>query len=160
MHAETAIHLATPAEAFQIACLSRDCIEQGLPWRWTPSRVLRCIRDRATNVVVVREQDRVTGFGIMRYNDDDAHLLLLAVDPDRRRLGIASAILLWLEEVARTAGAARIRVEARESNEEARCFYNEHGYHERALRDAMYGDAVDGVVLEKWLRDPAQEDEA
>jgi ribosomal-protein-alanine N-acetyltransferase len=160
MQDETAIRLATPADAFQIACLSRDCIEQGLPWRWTPSRVLRCIRDAATNVAVVREKERVTGFGIMRYNEDDAHLLLLAVDPDRRRLGIASALLAWLEEVARTAGSVRVRVEARQANDEARCFYNEHGYHERALRDGMYGEAVDGVVLEKWLRHAATEDEA
>lgn len=159
MQAETSICLATPADAFQIACLSRDCIEQGLPWRWTPPRVLRSIRDAETNVAVVREDQRVTGFGIMKYADDDAHLLLLAVDPDRRRLGIASAILAWLEDVARTAGAQRVRLEARLANDEARCFYNQHGYHERALRDGMYGADVDGVALEKWLRDAAAESE-
>ena len=158
MHAQTAIHLAAPADALQIACLSRDCIEHGLPWRWTPARVLRSIRDPATNVAVVREQQRVTGFGIMKYADDEAHLLLLAVDPDRRRLGIASAILEWLEEVARTAGAACVRLEARLANAEARCFYNEHGYHERALRDGMYGAAVHGVILEKWLREADDDD--
>jgi ribosomal-protein-alanine N-acetyltransferase len=152
MRAETAIELATPADAVRIACLSRDCIEQGLPWRWTPSRVQRCIRDHGTNVAVAREQERLTGFGIMRYGEEEAHLLLLAVDPQRRRLGIGSALLLWLEEVARAAGAARVRLEARQRNAEARCFYNEHGYHESALRTGMYGGCVHGVMLEKWLR--------
>jgi ribosomal-protein-alanine N-acetyltransferase len=155
MHADIAIHLATPADAGQIAALSREHIEYGLPWRWTAARVLRCMRDPATNVAIVREQDRVTGFGIMGYADEDAHLLLLAVDPDRRRLGIASAILAWLEDVARVAGAARVQLEARQRNDAARCFYNEHGYHERVLREGMYGGTDPGVILEKWLRDEA-----
>jgi ribosomal-protein-alanine N-acetyltransferase len=37
-------------------------------------------------------------------------------------------------------------------NVAARCFYNEHGYHERLLKARMYGEAVDGIRLEKWLR--------
>jgi ribosomal-protein-alanine N-acetyltransferase len=155
MLAELPVQLATAADAPQIARLSRDEIEYGLPWRWTPARVARCVRDPATNVAVVREDGRVIGFGIMSYREDDAHLLLLAVHPQRRRKGIATALLLWLEDVARAAGAARVRVEARRQNEAARCFYNEHGYHERAIEPARYSETVDGVALEKWLRNDA-----
>ena len=152
MIADAPIELALPDDAAAIAALSRDSIEHGLPWRWTPSRVLRAIRHPDTNVAVVREQGQLAAFGIMGYTDEDAHLLLLAVRPERRRAGLASALLAWLEDVARSAGAVRIRVEARLPNPEARCFYNEHGYHERAIRRGMYGGAVDGVLLEKWLR--------
>jgi ribosomal-protein-alanine N-acetyltransferase len=146
------IVLAEASDAAQIAQISRDEIEYGLPWRWTESRVARAIRSPEANVIVVREQAWVVGFGIMGYNDDDAHLLLLAVRPERRRLGMASALLRWLEQAAQAAGSVRIRVETRWQNEAARCFYNEHGYHEGLIRTRMYSGAVDGVLMEKWLR--------
>jgi ribosomal-protein-alanine N-acetyltransferase len=152
MIADIPVQMASAADAAQIAAMSRDEIEYGLPWGWTERRVARAIASPGTNVVVVRESARVAGFGIMGYNDDDAHLLLLAVRPDRRRAGIASAILGWLEDVARAAGAARIRVEARWDNDAARCFYSEHGYTEKAIQRRWYSGTVDGVLMEKWLR--------
>jgi ribosomal-protein-alanine N-acetyltransferase len=152
MIADLAVRLATLADAADIAAMSRDYIEHDLPWSWTPDRVARAIKDPNTNAVVVGEQGAIVAFGIMSYADDDAHLLLFAVRPSSQRNGIGSAILLWLESVARAAGAKRIRVEARKGNAAARCFYNEHGYHERVLKKAMYGGVVDGVRMEKWLR--------
>ena len=152
MLAETAIRLARPDDAAEIAALSRDTIEQGLPWTWHPERIARAIRDRETNVVVAGAPGALAGFGIMAYRDDDAHLLLFAVQPGRRREGVGTALLHWLEDVARAAGARRIRLEARWDNAAARSFYNEHGYHERAIRKGYYAGGVDAVGLEKWLR--------
>jgi ribosomal-protein-alanine N-acetyltransferase len=88
----------------------------------------------------------------MIYREDDAHLVLFAVHPIRRRRGIASAMLLWLEDVARAAGCRRIKVEARRDNVAGRNFYSEHGYHERQIQRDRYEAGVDGVRLEKWLR--------
>jgi ribosomal-protein-alanine N-acetyltransferase len=151
MISDLAIRFATLADAADIAYMSRDSIEQGLPWRWTVGRVSRTIKDPNTNVVVVDEQDAIAAFGIMFYAEDDAHLLLLAVRGTRQRHGIGSAVLLWLEAAARSAGAKRIRVEARRDNDAARSFYNEHGYHERVIKAAMYSGIADGICLEKWL---------
>ena len=103
MIAEHPVELATLPDARQIAEMSRDYIEYGLPWGWSEARVAGAIRNPDANVAVVREGDRVAGFGIMGYTDEDAHLLLLAVRHDRRRLGIASAPLAWLEQSARAA---------------------------------------------------------
>jgi ribosomal-protein-alanine N-acetyltransferase len=150
--ADVAIRFATLADAGVIARLSRDLIEPGLPWTWTPDRVARSIGDPSTNVVVTERAGAVAAFGIMYYAEDDAHLLLMAVRTEDQRSGIGSALLLWLEAAARAAGARRIRVEARRDNEAARNFYNEHGYHERAIKARMYSARVAGIRLEKWLR--------
>ena len=152
MLASVSIRLAVPADAPGIAALSREAIEYGLPWSWRPERVARAIRAPSTNVAVVGPPEAIVAFGIMSYLEDDAHLLLFAVHHEYRRQGIGSAVLNWLEEVARAAGSARIRLEARRENVAAREFYNEHGYHERAIRKAMYSGVADGVRLEKWLR--------
>jgi ribosomal-protein-alanine N-acetyltransferase len=152
MLAPADIRIATPEHAAAIAAMSRDTIEHGLPWSWRPERVARAIRDANTNVVVVGPPEALEAFGIMSYREDDAHLLLFAVHPARRRQGLGSALLAWLEDVARSAGTQRIRVEARRDNAAAREFYNEHGYHERSISVRMYSNALDGVRLEKWLR--------
>jgi ribosomal-protein-alanine N-acetyltransferase len=114
--------------------------------------VTRAIRDSDTNVVVVDGRGALSAFGITSFSENDAHLVLLAVCQTRRRNGLGSAVLLWLEAVARSAGAARIRVECRCSNEAARNFYSEHGFHERTIRKGMYAGVVNGIELEKWLR--------
>jgi len=147
------IRLAVHADAPAIARLSRAHIEQGLPWRWRTERVLRALRDPDTNVVAVGPTGHPHAFAIMRYADDgDAHLLLLAVAPRWRRRGVASALLEWLEAVARAAGVRRIVLEARRDNAPARDFYGAHGYHERTIARAMYSGVLDGIRFEKWLR--------
>ncbi len=146
------IRFASLDDAADIALMSRDFIEQGLPWSWRYERVARAVRSPDCNVVVVGDPGTLVAFGIMSYLDEDAHLLLFAVEPQHRRRGVGSAVLRWLEEVARAAGSQRIRVEARRENVAARSFYSEQGYHERVIQKAMYGRVVDGVRLEKWLR--------
>ena len=146
------IQLARTADAEAIARLSKEAIEHGLPWRWTPARVLQSIRDRETNVVVARDGGTLAGFGIMKYREDDAHLFLLAVDPARRRRGLGSALLAWLESSASIAGIGFIRVETRGENLVARSFYDRLGYRETGLIKGYYQGAEDAVCLEKRLR--------
>ena len=155
MLSDTVVRLALAADAPAIAAMSREAIEHGLPWSWRPERVAGAIRDPETNVAVIGEPGAIHAFAIMSYRASDAHLLLFAVRRDRRREGVGSALLRWLEDVARTAGCERIRVEARWDNTAARSFYNEHGYHELAIRAARYSGVLDGVLLEKWLRPAA-----
>ena len=101
---ELSLRLARPADATTIANLSRDLIEYGLRWRWTPMRVAASIRAPDVNVLVACVHDNIAGFAIMRYGDDDAHLDLLAVAPRYRRAGIGRQLLEWLEKCAVVAG--------------------------------------------------------
>lgn len=146
------IRLATPADARAIAELSRREIEHGLPWRWTPPRVLSALRDRETNVAVALEpQGCVVGFGIMVYRDATAHLNLLAVDPATRRRGVGAKLLAWLERVAGVAGIERIELEARRSNAAALAFYARHGYVRTGTVAGYYLGVEDAVRLCKQL---------
>ena len=83
------IRLATAADAPAIADMSRQYIESGLGWSWTPARIAAAITDRETNVALIDQPDGVLAFGIMHYAERSAHLALLAVDPAQRRRGIA-----------------------------------------------------------------------
>ena len=158
MTVDPPVTIAGPSDASAIAVMSRDLIEYGLGWRWRTDRVARAIRDPDTNVAVLRRQTELIGFGIMEYLDDEAYLVLFAVARSSQRQGVGSALLRWLEAAARAAGSQRIRLDTRRENVAARCFYNDHGYHERILESRMYSKAVDGVRLEKWLRFPVSSD--
>jgi len=125
---ELSLHLARPGDAAMIAEMSRDFIEQGLPWRWTAKRVAASIAAPNVNVLVARSDGRIVGFAIMRYGDDDAHLDLLAVAPQHRRRGVATQLLEWLEKCASVAGTFRIALEVRASNRGAQLFYERMGY--------------------------------
>ena len=145
------ISLACRDDAQRIAEMSRDAIEYGLGWKWTAGRILRCLCDEATNVVVAREGSALIGFAIMQYKDDEAHLVLFAVGAAHRRKGTGSVLLSWLEASALTAGIGLISLEARTRNAEARDFYRRHGYREVALVRGMYRGREDGIRIAKDL---------
>jgi len=145
------VRLATPGDARAIAELSRDFIEYGLGWGYTPNRILRAIRSRTTNVAVVGEHTLLLAAAIMEYGETTAHLVLLGVHPGQRRRGLGRHVLLWLEECALTAGLERVGVEARADNPGAIDFYLRQGYEIRGRVPAYYRGLVDAVRLEKRL---------
>jgi [ribosomal protein S18]-alanine N-acetyltransferase len=132
------LRLARSAEAGAIARLSRDLIEYGLQWRWTPVRVAACIRATDINVLVACVHGSVAGFAIMRYRDDKAHLDLLAVAPGYRRAGVGRRLLEWLEKCAFVAGIFSVTLELREGNDGARLFYERMGYRTLAHLPGYY----------------------
>ena len=148
------ISLAVVADAAAIAELSRDTIERGLPWSWNVRRVARSIRDRSTNVVVARQARGLLGFAIMKYDDEEAHLLLLAVHAAARRKGIGSALLEWLEVTVAVSGIGIVRLETRANNEGARLFYRRHGFEVVGMQHGYYQGLEDALQMCKDLRRP------
>ena len=123
------IEFARCEDAPLIAQMSRDLIETGLGWRWRPERIRRAILDRETAVIKARVATLLVGFAIMRFRwDEEAHLDLIAVNPQYHRCGIGSSLLSWLESSALTAGVSVVRLELRETNHKAMQFYKQRGY--------------------------------
>jgi len=108
--------------------MSRLHVEYGLNWRWTPAKVKRHIKDEDTMVLIASKEGTIAGFAIMRFGDNQAHLFLLAVQPEFRRTGIGRSMMQWLEKSCRTAGIQAVRLEVRASNRGAMRFYRSLGY--------------------------------
>ena len=126
------IRLARRADARQIAILSRDLIEAGLGWSWTPARVVRSIDSKDSDVILARDEKtlRLAGFAIMEFHQLYAHLNLLAVAPDYRGRGIGRSLVVWLEQVALVAGIGVVYLETPAVNRRAREFYRHLAYTE------------------------------
>lgn len=150
------LQLATEAQAGGIARLSRDRIESGLGWSWTAPRVHRSIADRETNVVVAIVSGELAGFGIMKYHEGEAHLLLLAVSAACVRRGVGTSLVDWLEASARTAGIGQVLLEVRAANAGARAFYRRLGYAPLQQLPGYYQGREAAVRMEKdlWQDDP------
>ena len=153
------IRLATFDDAPAIAVMSRDLIEHGLGWGWRTQSIYRCIQNPSISAAVAPYESGVAGFAIMQYKDDEAHLMLLAVDPAQRRRGIARALLDWHEKSALTAGIGTVYIEARASAAETRAFYHAVGYTEVKRLRGYYRGIEDAVMLGKdlWDSPPAPE---
>ncbi len=146
------LELAAPADAAPIAAMSRELIEAGLPWSWTPERVARSLLHPDTLVLAARARAALAGFAIMQFGEERAHLSLLAVRPDCRRQGVARRMLEWLSASALTAGIGSIGLELRETNLGARRFYLEQGYAETARIPGYYRGVETAVRMLRDIR--------
>ena len=157
--------LALATDACEIAEMSRDLIEQGLTWSWTPARVQHFIMGSDSSVIVARRGEarrgdaprcdarrrdaprgdarrrdapRIAAFAIMHFGDDVAHLNLLAVAPEYRRQGLGRQLMDWLTATAIEAGVFRINLELRTQNDQARAFYESLGFDQLGVVQGYY----------------------
>ena len=130
--------LARSDDAHEIAAMSRDLIEYGLPWSWTPARVQRSIGGTHSSVVIARRSGGIAAFGIMHFGDDAAHLNLLGVLAEYRRQGLGRQLMSWFTATAVEAGVFCINLELRTRNEAARRFYRALGFEELNVVPGYY----------------------
>ena len=147
------LRLANFADAQAIALMSRELIETGLSgWSWDPQRVARSIQARDTIVVVAAVRNHLTGFAIMNFGDEQAHLNLLAVTLSHQRCGIGRQIMGWLEESALVAGIATVNLELRANNFAARDFYRALGFADAAYIPGYYRGIETALRMSRDIR--------
>jgi [ribosomal protein S18]-alanine N-acetyltransferase len=146
------VRLSGPRDAQAIALMSRDLVESGLGWKYDAARVLKAIRDPETLTPVACDRGRIAGFAIMEFGDERAHLVLLAVRPTHRRMGIGRRLVHWLVESARIAGMASLHLELRTGNEAARGFYRAMGFDETIVVPGYYRGREAALRMIRVLR--------
>ncbi|MDQ3675743.1 MAG: ribosomal protein S18-alanine N-acetyltransferase [Actinomycetota bacterium] len=89
---------------------------------------------------------RMVGFLVCSRYDVVWHIMNVAVDPDQRRTGIATAMLLDLfDRIADR--EARFTLEVRESNEGAIALYERYGFRAAGRRRRYYQDNGEDAVI-------------
>ncbi len=149
---KTQIEFARFSDVAEVSQISRDEVENGLGWDYTPRKLSQLIKSKSKNVVVARIDGQLIGFGIMTYRKDQANLDLLAVKVSFRRRNIGTQIVLWLERVAVTSGMFNIFVQVREKNLGALIFYENLGFQKLDEIAGFYKGIENCVVMAKLLR--------
>ena len=91
------------------------------------------------------------GMILARVAADESEILTLAVHPERRRRGIASALLRTAMDRAAVLGAVSMFLEVATTNDAARALYRSHGFIEAGLRRHYYTDGTNALILRSTL---------
>ncbi len=144
--------LAQAQEARTMAEMSRELIETGLGWRYTPPRMAALIADPETVTLVAGNAAGIQGFAVMQFSDEHAHLALLCVATAQQRRGIARRLTEWLVASAQVAGIASIALEVRADNVAALAFYHRLGFTETRLIPGYYSGQIAARRMVRSLR--------
>ena len=128
---------ATEADLDALAALEQDLFGDDA---WSRGSVAAEV---AAGRVLVAEDDGVAGYVVTLAAGDAVDLMRIAVRPDRRRRGLAHALL------AAAATGERMLLEVSERNTGALAFYAAEGFAEIARRRRYYRDGSAAVVMER-----------
>jgi ribosomal-protein-alanine N-acetyltransferase len=97
---------------------------------------------------VARGDDgRVAAFLVSWHVADEIHILNVATLPERRRTGLARALLTHVIDVARAGNFRHVLLEVRRSNRGAIALYRSVGFFAMGVRARYYGDGEDAVEM-------------
>ncbi len=131
------------ADLPKILLLAKSCPEAA---QWIPSEFELSIGD--VRGWVVGDREILYGFLAVRSVDRarEMELLNLAVGPNWRRRGYASALLDAALSECRLQLLESVFLEVRESNEQALSFYKRHGFAQSGRRPNYYLNPVESAV--------------
>ena len=88
------------------------------------------------------------GFIVYRIVVDESEIITVGVNPEKRRLGIASAMIGIIEKTIKSQGVKKIFLEVASTNESAQKLYENCGFKVVGLRPKYY-DGVDAILMSK-----------
>jgi ribosomal-protein-alanine N-acetyltransferase len=103
--------------------------------------------NRMAHYIVARAGSDVVGFAGIWLMVDQAHITTFAVDPDWRRQGVGSQMILALLRMSRTLGARNATLEVRLSNIAARRLYERFGFRPVGVRPRYYTDNGEDALI-------------
>lgn len=122
---------------------------------WSKVSLMGELKNNLARYVVYTENDRVYGYGGMWLIFDEAHITNIAVDPNRRREGIAKKIMLEMMRVALAQNCVCMTLEVRETNLPAQNLYRQLGFRQNGYRRGYYEDTGEGALI-LWNTDIAK----
>ena len=127
----------------QVAQLERLCFSD--PWS---ERSIASELQNPLALWLVAEQDgRVLGYVGSQTVLDESDMMNVAVAPEFRRQGIAGALIEALIAALAKRGSRCLKLEVRESNENARALYESMGFRKLGLRKHYYHNPKEDALI-------------
>ncbi len=94
---------------------------------------------------------RIVGHAGLWFTHDEAHVTNVAVHPDARRSGVATALMIALADEAIRRECVAWTLEVRVSSEGAQGLYRDFGFVPAGVRKKYYENVEDAIVM--WCHD-------
>jgi ribosomal-protein-alanine N-acetyltransferase len=116
---------------------------------WTREMYLADLENRGISSCFLAQDDagRVVGFCSVWRVADEIHINNLAVKPEFRRMGVATALLNHALREGGRFGARRATLEVRRSNDAARQLYERLGFVVAGIRRGYYTKPVEDALV-------------
>ncbi|MBT9132235.1 ribosomal-protein-alanine N-acetyltransferase [candidate division NPL-UPA2 bacterium Unc8] len=122
------------------------------PSPWTRGMFLQELSNEDSYFIVVREKEKLIGYGGFFMIGEVARLENLAVHPDFRRRGVATKLLRELLATVKANGGDETTLEVRSGNQEAQNLYRKFGFLISGKRPEFYGDnREDALIMSKKI---------
>jgi ribosomal-protein-alanine N-acetyltransferase len=134
--------------------IERQCFKDP----WLPNMFKALFQFNPEGFFIAILDDKIVGYGVVLIEQSSinqpkeraAHLLNLAVHPRFRNMGIGKGIVGRFIIMTESAGIKEIYLEVRDSNRDAKSFYEKLGFKRAGLLVDFYGDE-DAVVMSKSI---------
>jgi ribosomal-protein-alanine N-acetyltransferase len=124
--------------------------------QWPSESYAKLTASPGGTALVCETNTQPVGFLAARQVADEAEILNVAVHPNFRRKGVASALLRAALDKFRRSAVTRVFLELRESNQPARALYERHGFLPSGLRKSYYREPTEhALCMQKKLTDPS-----
>ncbi|MCC6949202.1 MAG: ribosomal protein S18-alanine N-acetyltransferase [Bradyrhizobiaceae bacterium] len=147
---EPVIADARPADAAALAAVHARAFRHG----WSESEFERLLADPLVACHVARLGRTIAGFVLARLVEDEAEILMVAVDPSAQGRGLGSRLLARHLGRLAASGARRVFLEVDEGNEPAIRLYTRAGFAQVGRRPGYYASrkgAAAALILRRDL---------
>jgi ribosomal-protein-alanine N-acetyltransferase len=147
---QVVVRPASDADLDAVVHLEATCLGADA---WSPPLLAEGVAGLLPTVsyLVAETATGVAGHAVVSVAGDIAELQRIAVAPEHRRSGLASALLEAVVALSRREGADRLLLEVREGNRDALALYAARGFVEIDRRPRYYSDGTTAVVMRRPL---------
>lgn len=118
---------------------------------WSRDAMERELNNNFARYVVVKQQDKVIGYGGMWIILDEGHITNIAVYPKYRCIGAGNLILRSLIDICKKESITSLTLEVRVSNLIAQNLYVKYGFISEGIRRNYYADNNEDALI-MWKR--------
>ena len=139
------ITLALAENAASIAALESECLE----CPWSEKQIAESIESPGYTFFVACLGGTFAGYIGIEWCLDEGNICNVAVSPNARRAGVATALVEALVDEAKRRGAVRLFLEVNENNAAAKSLYDKFGFTVSYRRPNYYGSEAAFVMVKE-----------
>ncbi|MBQ4516774.1 MAG: ribosomal protein S18-alanine N-acetyltransferase [Clostridia bacterium] len=118
---------------------------------WTKNMFLGELAQTTTTYMVAEQDGKIVGYMGMYQAADEGNVTNIAVLPEYRRQGIASALLNSFINLCIDKKLCFLTLEVRKSNTGAISLYKKFGFTEVGLRPKYYDNTEDAILMTRYF---------
>lgn len=143
----------TKMELYDLEQIS-DRLKEDFDDFWTVNTLKQEIENKTglnSYYIVAKQNSEIVGFAGAINIIDEINIMNVVVRKDKRKLGIGSALLENIFEIAKKLQAKTITLEVNEKNTCAINLYKKYGFKQVGLRKKYYNNTDDAILMTKLI---------